>query len=216
MSSSSSFSLVARDLARVRGGSTVLDGVDVSVGPRTRLGVVGPNGVGKTTLLRLLAGLDRPDRGSVTRTPPNARVGYLPQEPERSPRESLLDFLARRTGVQAADAELERTAAALATSAADADDAYTRAHSTTTSRPAARTSKRAPASRVPIWDFRNRCCTRRRRHCRAGRRRARRSRRSSSAGSTCISSTSRPTISTSPGSRASSDSSTSSRAVSSW
>ena len=124
MSSSSSFSLVARDLARVRGGSTVLDGVDVSVGPRTRLGVVGPNGVGKTTLLRLLAGLDRPDRGTVTRTPPNARVGYLPQEPERSPRESLLDFLARRTGVQAADAELERTAAALATSAADADDAY--------------------------------------------------------------------------------------------
>ena len=75
MSSSSSFSLVARDLARARGGSTVLDGVDVTVGPRTRLGVVGPNGVGKTTLLRLLAGLDRPDRGSVTRTPPNAARG---------------------------------------------------------------------------------------------------------------------------------------------
>jgi ATPase subunit of ABC transporter with duplicated ATPase domains len=127
MSPASSFSLVARDLARIRGGSTVLDGVDVSVGPRTRLGVVGPNGVGKTTLLRLLAGLDRPDRGSVTRTPPNARVGYLPQEPERSPHETLLDFLARRTGVQAANAELERTAAALATQAADADDAYVRA-----------------------------------------------------------------------------------------
>ena len=105
-SSSSSFSLVARDLARVRGGFAVLDGVDVSVGPRTRLGVVGPNGVGKTTLLRLLAGLDRPDRGSVTRTPPNARVGYLPQEPERSAHESLLDFLGRRTGVHAANEAL--------------------------------------------------------------------------------------------------------------
>ena len=110
-----------------RGGLTVLDGVDVTVGPRTRLGVVGPNGVGKTTLLRLLAGLDRPDRGSVTRTPPSARVGYLPQEPERSERETLLQFLGRRTGVHAADAELERTAAALASQSADADDEYARA-----------------------------------------------------------------------------------------
>jgi len=78
-SSSSSFSLVARGLASAHGSFTVLDAVDVAVGPRTRLGVVGPNGVGKTTLLRLLAGIDRPDRGTVTRTPPSLRVGYLPQ-----------------------------------------------------------------------------------------------------------------------------------------
>ncbi len=127
MSPSTSFSLVARELARSRGGLTMLDGVDVTVGPRTRLGVVGPNGVGKTTLLRLLAGLDRPDRGSVTRAPPSVRVGYLPQEPERSDRETLLQFLGRRTGVQAAGAELERAAAALATRAVDADDEYARA-----------------------------------------------------------------------------------------
>src|SRR5437868_773152 len=97
-SSSSSFSLVARDLAREHGSFTVLDGVDVSIGPRTRLGVVGPNGVGKTTLLRLLAGIDQPDRGTVTSTPPSVRVGYLPQEPERGD-EPLLEFLRRRTGV---------------------------------------------------------------------------------------------------------------------
>jgi ATPase subunit of ABC transporter with duplicated ATPase domains len=127
MSPSPFFSLVARDLARSRGGLTVLDGVDVTVGPRTRLGVVGPNGVGKTTLLRLLAGLDRPDRGSVTRTPPSARVGYLPQEPERSEHETLLEFLGRRSGVRAADAELERASAALATPAVDAADEYARA-----------------------------------------------------------------------------------------
>ena len=107
-SSSSSFSLVARDLARAHGAFTVLDAVDVAVGPRTRLGVVGPNGVGKTTLLRVLAGLDRPDRGTVTRTPPTLHVGYLPQEPERARDETLLAFLARRTGVAAAEAELER------------------------------------------------------------------------------------------------------------
>src|SRR6476659_5071632 len=118
MSPATSFSLVARDLARVRGGSTVLDGVDVTVGPRTRLGVVGPNGVGKTTLLRLLAGIDRPDRGTVTRTPPSLHVGYLPQEPDRGD-ETLLAFLGRRTGVTAAEAELERAATALGAAADD-------------------------------------------------------------------------------------------------
>jgi ATPase subunit of ABC transporter with duplicated ATPase domains len=111
--STSSFSLVARDLSRSYGPFTVLNAVDVSVGPRSRLGVVGPNGVGKTTLLRLLAGVDHPDRGSVTATPPSLRVGYLPQEPERAD-ETLFAFLARRTGVAAAEAELERAAAALA------------------------------------------------------------------------------------------------------
>jgi len=126
--STSSFSLVARDLSRARGSVTVLDAVDVAVGPRTRLGVVGPNGVGKTTLLRLLAGLDRPDRGSIVAAPPSLRVGYLPQEAERS-RETLAAFLARRTGVAAAEAELERAAGALATAAGDdpVADAYSAA-----------------------------------------------------------------------------------------
>jgi ATPase subunit of ABC transporter with duplicated ATPase domains len=119
----SSFSLVARSLSRALGGSTVLDGIDLTVGPRTRLGVVGPNGVGKTTLLRLLAGLDAPDAGTVTRTPPTARVGYLPQEPERGD-ETLRAFLARRSGVANASTELERTAVALGSGDAGADDAY--------------------------------------------------------------------------------------------
>jgi ATPase subunit of ABC transporter with duplicated ATPase domains len=126
-SSSASFSLVARDLARTYGTFTVLDGVDVSVGPRTRLGVVGPNGVGKTTLLRVLAGREHPDRGRVVRTPPTARVGYLPQEPERNEREPLRAFLARRTGVAGTEAELERAAGALATGTPGVDDAYSAA-----------------------------------------------------------------------------------------
>ena len=122
-STSTSFSLVARNVARERGPHTVLDRVDVSIGPRTRLGVVGPNGVGKTTLLRVLAGQERPDRGSVTTTPPNLRVGYLAQEPERRD-ETVLAFLARRTGVTTAEAELERAATALAESPDTAADAY--------------------------------------------------------------------------------------------
>ena len=123
-----SFSLVARDLSRARGSFTVLDAVDVSIGTRTRLGVVGPNGVGKTTLLRLLAGLDQPDRGSVVAAPPALRVGYLPQEPERGD-ETLFAFLARRTGVADAEAGLERAATALATAGDDhaVADAYSTA-----------------------------------------------------------------------------------------
>jgi ATPase subunit of ABC transporter with duplicated ATPase domains len=123
-SSTASFSLVARDVARAHGSFTVLDGVDVSVGPRTRLGVVGPNGVGKTTLLRVLAGIQQPDRGSVTSAPPTLRVGYLPQEPDRG-NETLRDFLGRRTGVTVAEHELERAAAALGDAGADATVADT-------------------------------------------------------------------------------------------
>ncbi|MGH9012563.1 MAG: ABC-F family ATP-binding cassette domain-containing protein [Acidimicrobiia bacterium] len=119
-----SFSLVARDLARSFAGHTVLDGVDLTIGPRTRVGVVGPNGVGKSTLLRLLAGLERPDRGSVTLAPATARVGYLSQEPDRRPGETLLASLARRTGVAAAEEELERAAGTVAAGTPGAGDAY--------------------------------------------------------------------------------------------
>ena len=119
-----SFSLVARDLVRRRAGATVLDAVSVSIGPRSRLGVVGPNGVGKTTLLRALAGLDAPDGGTVTVTPPSLRVGYLPQIHQRSDTETARAFLARRTGVADAEAGLEAAAGALADGRPGADDAY--------------------------------------------------------------------------------------------
>jgi ATPase subunit of ABC transporter with duplicated ATPase domains len=114
-STSSSTSLVARGVTVTRGTAVVLDGIDLTVGPRSRIGVVGPNGVGKTTLLRVLAGLVAPDAGSVRAAPPTATVGYLPQEPDRRHDETLAAFLARRTGVAAAEAELDRATAALST-----------------------------------------------------------------------------------------------------
>jgi ATPase subunit of ABC transporter with duplicated ATPase domains len=117
-------SLVARDISKSFGPHVVLDRVNVTIGPHSRIGVVAPNGTGKSTLLRILAGTDRPDSGRVTRTPPTAHVGYLPQVPERRPGETVRAYLARRTGVSDAEHALEVASEALAGGRAGADDAY--------------------------------------------------------------------------------------------
>ena len=106
--------LIARDLTLSFGDQLVLDSVDVGVAAHDRVGVVGPNGTGKTTLLRVLAGLHLPDRGSVALAPPTATVGYLPQEPERRAGETVRTFFARRTGVTTAAAELESATVTIA------------------------------------------------------------------------------------------------------
>jgi ATPase subunit of ABC transporter with duplicated ATPase domains len=116
--------LVATDLTRSHGAFVVLDGVSVTVGPRARIGVVGPNGVGKTTLLRILAGLEPPDSGRLTLAPPTLNVGYLPQELVPRAGETLRAYLARRTGVAAAETELEEAAALLGGPDAGSDDRY--------------------------------------------------------------------------------------------
>ena len=67
-------SLHARDISLALGARHVLDGVDLAVDPGQRVGLVGPNGVGKSTLLRILAGLLLPDRGVVTLSPSTANV----------------------------------------------------------------------------------------------------------------------------------------------
>ncbi|MBI1830972.1 MAG: ABC-F family ATP-binding cassette domain-containing protein, partial [Planctomycetes bacterium] len=79
-----------------------------------RVGLVGPNGVGKTTLMRILAGLDRPDIGDV-RLHAGARVSLLRQQPEFAPGRRLFDEA--RTALQelvAAHDDLVATADALA------------------------------------------------------------------------------------------------------
>ena len=66
--------LHARDVSVGFDGVAVLAGVSLTVAPRQRVGVVGPNGTGKSTLLRVLAGLLVPDGGSVTTVAKNACV----------------------------------------------------------------------------------------------------------------------------------------------
>ncbi|HET7487506.1 MAG TPA: ABC-F family ATP-binding cassette domain-containing protein [Acidimicrobiales bacterium] len=105
-----------------RGDRTILEGVSLTVGPRSRIGIVGPNGVGKTTLLRVLAGLEAPDAGRVERAPATLQVGYLPQEPDAVPGETLRAYLARRTGVASAGADLDRLTEAMAEDPGAVDD----------------------------------------------------------------------------------------------
>ena len=119
--------LVADRLSVDAGGRPVLRGVTVTVGPASRLGVVGPNGVGKSTLLRVLAGLVTPDEGTVRLDPPEAPVGLLTQEHRAPAGESVREMLTRRTGVADAEAELGAAAALLASGTAGSDDRYARA-----------------------------------------------------------------------------------------
>jgi ATPase subunit of ABC transporter with duplicated ATPase domains len=88
-------SLVARNISKSYAAVEVLDAVSLAVAPGDRIGILGPNGIGKSTLLRVLAGLEEPDRGEIVRS---GAVGYLPQEPEPVAGETVLEYLARRTG----------------------------------------------------------------------------------------------------------------------
>ncbi|WP_412750326.1 ABC-F family ATP-binding cassette domain-containing protein [Krasilnikovia sp. M28-CT-15] len=119
-----SATMIARDLAAGHGDRTLFTGLDLVVAPGDVIGLVGVNGAGKTTLLRTLAGLLSVESGSVSLSPPTATVGYLPQERERRPGETVHDFLARRTGVGPAHAAMEAAAEAMAAGVAAAYDGY--------------------------------------------------------------------------------------------
>ena len=116
--------LVARHLHDERAGRVVLDDVSLTVSPASCIGVVGPNGVGKSTLLQILAGLIDPGAGDVRIDPPLATVGYLSQEHSATSGETLRAALERRAGIAAAEAGLAEAAAALSAAAPGADDRY--------------------------------------------------------------------------------------------
>lgn len=71
--------LVATNLTYRRAGRAILDGVSLTAHPGQVIAVMGPSGSGKSSLLALLGGLDRPDAGTVVRQPPEARLGLVLQ-----------------------------------------------------------------------------------------------------------------------------------------
>ena len=72
------------------GDRTLLDDVTFYMKQGDRVGVVGVNGCGKSTFLRLAAGKEKPDSGSVSYDP-NVRLGYLPQDPDYDPENTVME-----------------------------------------------------------------------------------------------------------------------------
>ncbi len=98
-------------VSREVGAFVILDGIEAAIAAGDRIGLVGPNGGGKTTLLRLAAGRDEPDRGEVVRKR-GLSIGLLSQEAHFD--EVLMAASDLRSAVRAGAAHLERMAASLA------------------------------------------------------------------------------------------------------
>jgi ATP-binding cassette subfamily F protein 3 len=112
------------------GDDVILDGVSFVVNPGERVGLIGPNGCGKTTLLRCTLGQERPDSGGVILSPPDLRLGYLAQGLEYAPGDTLADLLlAAQARQRQAEAEVARLAEAVATATGQAQAALLEAYS---------------------------------------------------------------------------------------
>ena len=122
--------LVAKNLAGGFAHRTLFEGLDLTVAPGDVVGVVGVNGAGKSTLLRILAGDVEPLDGTISLAPADAFVGWLPQEHQRVPGETVAGYIARRSGCAAATIAMDSAAAALSDSApagVDPAEAYSAA-----------------------------------------------------------------------------------------
>lgn len=71
--------LVGKNLGRAFGADVLFGGVNIKIFKNARIGLVGPNGIGKTTLLRILSAIEDPSTGSIS-VAEGVRIGYLRQE----------------------------------------------------------------------------------------------------------------------------------------
>jgi ATPase subunit of ABC transporter with duplicated ATPase domains len=108
--------LVVKKLTKTYGIRTVLSGVSFALGKGQKAALVGPNGVGKSTLLKILAGLETPNRGEVQK-PKVAGIGYLSQEVDALAGETVRAYVYRVSGL----ASLEVRMKALEPELAEAD-----------------------------------------------------------------------------------------------
>ena len=76
------------------GGWTLFDQISFLINPKDRIGLVGRNGAGKTTILKLIAGLQQPTSGAVTRNA-DCSIGYLPQQMQVADTTSLIEETAK-------------------------------------------------------------------------------------------------------------------------
>jgi ATP-binding cassette subfamily F protein 3 len=104
------------NIGKQYGDVVVLENISFIVNPGDRLGLIGPNGCGKTTLLRIIASEEQADAGAVQLNPPDLRLGYLEQGQSYAETDTLADFLhVSEKALEAAAARVEKLATALAT-----------------------------------------------------------------------------------------------------
>ena len=82
--------LHSRGVSLRYGKKIILDGASFAIGHHDRVGLIGPNGTGKSTLMKIVAGRIEPDQGEI-QIVRNARAGYLPQELSELPPGSIID-----------------------------------------------------------------------------------------------------------------------------
>ncbi|HEX7394396.1 MAG TPA: ATP-binding cassette domain-containing protein, partial [Anaerolineaceae bacterium] len=85
--------LTINSISKSFGVETILNKISFTLNPGERLGLVGSNGCGKTTLLRIIVGQEKPDSGAVRLDPGSIRVGYLPQGFEYPVGETVAGFI---------------------------------------------------------------------------------------------------------------------------
>ncbi len=97
--------LAARGITKSFGGRAILRGADLDVEAGSRIGILGPNGGGKSTLLRIIAGLEHADAGTVTYRR-GLVLAYLPQIVDGDERDARATVRAARPELEALEAEL--------------------------------------------------------------------------------------------------------------
>ena len=112
--------LQLRGIVKSFGSRTILDGLDFDVEPGARVGVIGPNGGGKSTLMRILAGLEEPDAGESAQRR-GLRLAYLPQQVEGDARPALESVRAARPDLHELERELARVSEQLGALGDDLD-----------------------------------------------------------------------------------------------
>jgi ATP-binding cassette subfamily F protein 3 len=108
--------LQVSNVSKSFGDSLVLDRVSFVVNAGERVGLIGPNGVGKTTLLKIILGELQPDSGSAWLSPGDLRAGYLSQALEYEPGQTVGQVMAAAVaGLSEAERRLDELSAAMAT-----------------------------------------------------------------------------------------------------
>jgi len=103
--------LSAHHITKNYGLHTVLQDITFNISTGDHFGLIGPNGCGKTTLLRILTGQEKPDSGVVVYTPSGLRIGYLPQGFDLNPSLTLAEACAPLPRPDPESALIELTAA---------------------------------------------------------------------------------------------------------